>query len=75
MSEILLTIITVLLLAYIAYREAQFNRERQQLLDRIMAKDLVEFKSLQPEKETEEEKKEETQIPIEEAMEELLDEN
>lgn len=75
MTEILLTIICMCLIALIASREREHQKERERLLDRIMSKDIAEFKRVtETPKDEEEEKEADSMVAIDspEAMEALL---
>lgn len=66
-------LLTALLLALYAGREVLAYRERQTMLDRLMAKNLPEYKdNLTAEEPNEEDVQDET-LPIEEAEGEVLD--
>lgn len=69
MSEYL----SVLLILFIFYREYMSYRERKDLYDRLMSKDLPEFKEL-TKKEEKEEEVVDNQISLEEARDELTGE-
>lgn len=55
-------IISILLLVYCVLREFLFMKERSKLLDRIQAKDYVEYKTME---QPVQKKKEEPKEPIE----------
>lgn len=65
-------ILPLVLLAFIAFREQQTARERQSLLDRLMARDLSEYKALEDAVTEEEQQDQDDTIAIEEAEEELV---
>lgn len=66
---------TVLLLILIAFREFLSFRERSQMLDRLMAKSLPEYKEeTKPEENQIEQEKPDTTIPIEDAESDLVEE-
>lgn len=65
-------ILPLILIAFIALREYQNSKERRDLCDRLMAKDLPEYKEAQtPEEPTLVEEDDET-LPIEQAEEEIM---
>jgi hypothetical protein len=69
--------ISVLLIIFIFYREYISYRERKDLYDRLMSKDLPEFKEL-TEKQEEEEEVVDNRVSLEDARDELtgeIDEN
>lgn len=74
MSEIILSIICLALIISSGLREYFNQKERGRLLDRIMSKDIVEFKQLTDPVDTPEEEEEQTEFPIDspEAMEGIL---
>lgn len=60
MSQILIFVLILALIAYLSYREYLSKQERGELMDRLMAKSLEEFKAMTAPPEPEEEPQPET---------------
>ena len=58
-TDVVFGVVFIGFVLYHAYETAQWRKERSQLLDRIQAKDLPEYKALQYEKPTQPETKKE----------------
>lgn len=74
MSEIILILVIFVLILYMLICEYLYSKERSLYLDRLMAKDLAEYKAVNS-KPVKEEETVPTEFPIDspEAMEDILD--
>lgn len=68
-------ILPVVLVLYLAYREYLTSRERSSMLDRLMSRDLDEFKAHTEQEDNEDEPVDDGTVAIEDAEEMIMEEN